>query len=530
MRSVIPAKCLAEWEKTADYYLTWFHHSPLKDIFQNFASFDSISTWWVSSFNKRDIFEDNTWYTELNSLINGRNIHKQKSIKKSSLYFLLFKSILSWMLCRFASLGLPRLDAVGNIVAVSSYHYNFLYLDGKTTDKNFRELFSIIKSVGKTPVCILYLTPTLRDYIRPMAYRQRIRSDVKNFSFPVLIANQNENLLDCVKRFHWGRLAKKRIKDKLKELPEESWKISEVNCKSVINRLLSSSFDGEIQNALKYGTVMSRTLSEIRPAVFLTYNELLSESQHLYALLRLNLPETKIITFQHSLINKNKLGFMYPVGSDFFSEPSSGPFPPDIYLVQGPQAKKLVANFFPVERINIIGSLKIDDHNLIPNIKVVHSATMKIAITLSIGDEESILDLCVPCMRDSEDSWIIVFHPATQVARRKELIKRYAMERFQFEISSQLKDCDLIISGYSAVAVEGLLLGIPSIRILNCDVPPAIDSSDPFLWISSVVELAHVVERRRNGENIVENSNEIIKSYFGPVDGKASSRLVTYLA
>lgn len=526
---MIPAKCLAEWEKTADYYLAWFHHSPLKGIFQDLACYDGISTWWVSSFNKRDVFEDNTWYVELNSLINGRTTHNQKSIKKSSLYFLLLKSFLSCILCRFASSGLPRLEAVSNVVAVSSYHYNFLYLDGKTTDKNFRELFSIIESVGQTPVCILYLTPTLKDYVRPLTYRQRIKSDVETFSFPVLIANRNETLLDCAKRFHWGRLTKKRIKDKLKELPEDNWKISDVNSKSVINRLLSSSFDGEIQDALKYGTVMSRTLSEIRPAVFLTYNELLSDSQHLYALLRRDLPKTKIITFQHSLINRNKLGFMYPVGSDFFSVPSSGPFPPDIYLVQGPRAKKLVANFFPVERINIIGSLKIDDHNLIPNIKAVDSATMKIVVTLSIGDEESILDLCVPLMRDSEDSWIIVFHPATQVARRKELIKRYAIDSFPFEVLSQLKDCDLIISGYSAVAVEGLLLGIPSVRILDCDVPPAIDSSDPFVRISSEVELAHAIERRRNGENIVENSNEVINSYFGTVDGKASSRLVTYL-
>ena len=507
---------LNRWNETRDIFNDWTVETAFRKVFEDKASFEGISTWWCSSIMKRDSIDSNLWLIELDKKLrrdlSSENHTSLRFIPRGWLRNFLTDLILHlYRYCAIKPSTFLRKDIKTLFIC---NEYNLSKSANKVVDKNYAEVPTSGRNEGRIGFAIV---PT-EICIKPalfFKYRQKWKERQNLENYDVYLTSSRSSIRTIIDVYMWSIKSYWAIRKICNSNQLDLMSITEIDCSVVLNPLLEDSFSNQIPRNIIYGLAMVQIADDVLDdGSVVTYGEMISETLFFYALLRLKLPLVKIIVIQHSLIFENKMQMiMHP---DSFIPRSRNRFEsaqmPDMYLLQGEQAKRIVARFVPEDRIKIIGSLK-SGTNLVRNSSLdCNKSYINIVVALSLGDEFYVLD----CIRDlltiSNYKWTVCFHPAVSLKVKNQLIHSIASSHALVEIYSgkttdKFDTADVVISGYSAVGIEALRHGIDTIRVANVGLPPTIDDDFRVPCVSSASELSILLSRKCGGEKLIEDKN-----------------------
>ena len=482
---------------------------------------------------KRDSIDSNSWFIELDrklrkDICRGRNT-RLKFIPKGWLRNFLTDLILHfyryWLIKPSISSG----KKLNTLFICNEYNLN--NSAKQIVDKNYGDVPTCDRSKGRIGFAVI-LTEINMNLLKIFNYRQKWK-DRKNLeNCDVFFNSSFSSIRVIIQVYLWSLQSYWAIKSIVNSNRYNLMEISGVDCSKVLNPLLEDSFSNQIPRNIIYGLAMVRLADDVLDdGSVVTYGELISDTLFFYALLRLRLPAIKIVAIQHSLIFKNKMQMiMHP---EFFisrngNRLESAPMP-DLYLLQGEQAKRIVTQFIPEDRIKIIGSLKSGvylDQNSAFSVKKSH---INILVALSLGDEFYVLDCIQDMFTISNFKWTICFHPAVSSKVKNQLLQ-IIKERDEFielytgKTSDKFGDTDVVISGYSAVGIEALQYGLDTIRIVNSGLPPTIDDDSRIPSVSSFAELSILLKSKSEGEILVTDKDSVVHDFFYIQDNREDER------
>ena len=310
----------------------------------------------------------------------------------------------------------------------------------------------------------------------------------------------------------------------------------------------SKSYWGDQQYAKLQGLVTTNYFEELNQnQIVITYGELHMQNRATYFLTKSIKPLIKFISIQHATSFKNKM-FTYYRKSEFNFEIENDGIKymprPDFYLVQGDQYKKVLSEFFDETLISVIGSLK----NILPenfqkfdkknnsSLNQFNKNKKYILIAPSITDYKVLIEAFKSWKYDANYSIILSPHPASDIEKISQYIIKI-MPNQKINLVTNLRTyellplCDLVVTGYSTIAIEAAAFKVPSVRFT---VPgemsqfeydnriPSFKEPDEFLkWLKGF----------QLGKYKLKNIDyeKIISDYFYKNDGNAQQRLWEFL-
>jgi hypothetical protein len=204
---------------------------------------------------------------------------------------------------------------------------------------------------------------------------------------------------------------------------------------------------------------------------------------------------------------------------------------PDLYLVQGRQYAEILSEFFDNDRIKIIGCLKFDnlykgevkfnDLNKFKNKK-------KLLIAPSLWDESEIQMVLKDSKEASKCCIIYSPHPLSADEDLRNFLVKLAGDNFievkNFNTINLISEVDLVLTGYSSIAIEARIFNVDSVRAYSSRNPPQIDENDPIPLIYSGDEFDGFI-RRNCSINEKQENKKIIESIFYKIDGMSGHRM-----
>jgi hypothetical protein len=279
-----------------------------------------------------------------------------------------------------------------------------------------------------------------------------------------------------------------------------------------------------------------------------TYNEFFTQNRAGYFLTKAVKPNTCFVSIQHAMNARNKM-FTYYRHSEFCYDDSEQAQKysayPDYYLAQGNQYKKILEEFYEPERISVIGSLKKmesgkadpDNEEFAQLKKDKESGIKFILIAPSTGDEFKSL-LAAFERWENPEQWhlLLSVHPTQDINK----IIKYQQTRFsnlnihyvqQVNTYDLFPLCDLVVTGFSTIAIEAFVCNVPSVRVVPLGVLPQFDDDERIPFFSDSDEFVawfkHFSKTSRSISS--EDADDVLYEYFYKNDGKAGNRLWNFV-
>jgi hypothetical protein len=155
-----------------------------------------------------------------------------------------------------------------------------------------------------------------------------------------------------------------------------------------------------------------------------------------------------------------------------------------------------------------------------------------ILLAPSVGDEEIILKMLIGI--DEIPGWRIVMskHPTVSKKIIDDLLYKNSIKiNIDFDLSKSttqwIREASLVVCSYSSIALESLLAGVPSVRVLNLDQPPMVDEEEGVSCVATQHEFLDVVRKldaTLEKFSISSNAANTLEKFFYKFDGQASKR------
>jgi hypothetical protein len=242
-----------------------------------------------------------------------------------------------------------------------------------------------------------------------------------------------------------------------------------------------NSYFGIMQYCKLHGLATMRFLELTKcKQTIVTYLEIFVETRVDYHLKKLTEKNATFYALQHSQESKN-YGGAYNRKSEFSQDRSDDHIhycpSPDYFLVHGDQYKRILSEFYPINKINIIGSLKNKQHlegiglnskvNMKINSQLSHNLQASIVVAFSSNDADFLLDLLSSWRPLKSVQIWITLHPVND--------EKYVIDKIKNKLSHLqtklimdiptwkiLPHVDAMVCGYSNLIYESLLLNIPT--------------------------------------------------------------------
>ncbi|MEC7150356.1 MAG: hypothetical protein VXW09_00815, partial [Pseudomonadota bacterium] len=256
----------------------------------------------------------------------------------------------------------------------------------------------------------------------------------------------------------------------------------------------------------------------------------------IYHFTRSSNKNVKIFTIQHGNANTNliyNLSDKSEFTTNFINTGKTYSPCPDVYFTHGPQFNKILNSYFKSSKI--IGPLKYDNNLVLKKrnnfFKAKRERKKNILICPSIGDHEIILNFLKFSVNDKHNFFLSP-HPVYSkyvneylVTLKKNCKIFYSKNKTTNEL---LKKTDLVICGFSTIAQEAAILGIPSIRLLNLEKPFFHDIQDRIKIVSDAKILKSILNKE-NFNIFLGNKKLIEKKFYNKLDNKAFMRFEQFL-
>lgn len=529
---------LNKWGITRERYLDWVSSTKLKLIFEKHFRWNRISIWWSVLPVEKEIYSHDMWYGELHKLLNGDKSNPL-ILKQKPRFFGFIKDILFLYLTRknFTS----RKRSIKSTVTFLSQFYNLSVTKGVACDR----LYSHCPLESPNDIdssYLIYISPVAEDFsLRKNLFNDRVEL-LSLLSKKYFVANEFLKYSDIF-YVHFGMLwlwIKLALFSSLsKNKFKKYFEVNSIDASDILIPLLFQSFYGHLQSVLLEAKAIERFFRRLDGGnALITYAEFLASSRPIYFFVKSVKPELNIVSVQHALATKNKLYYSHR-RSDFegcneVEVPRSSR--PDFYLVHGLQYKNILAEYFPISKIRIVGSLKYDNLSFINHafsVKKQVNEKVTILVAPSIGDEHMLIELLRGLSGNQLASYKIIIspHPIIKdviVDCLNQLTECLDIELLEnFTTSEFIRQSDLVIGSISAILVESFILGIPTACAVSAEFPPAFDGDFEFHYISNSKELFQLMEEVRKGivHKVKNDALREAESYLmGNMDGLTYQR------
>jgi len=542
----------SDWVKLRDSYLDWLADWPNRVGVKKKLLWHGYSLWWSTNLISKDTYIANDWLIRLCNRVNGADIRKSKrSLQRRGLRHILYLFVLDIVRFIVVKLFVPKKNVCKKDVYFFSLQINLTEVNGKIRDRHYSDLHMRDSRNNMTSAYLISLSKAISEIKNPFYFKRNIKKILSATERDVIIIDSYIKFSD-VMLIHFGVL-KLWFRYALQKKSEEfkrSVVISGVQCDDILLDELEQSFFGAIQTSLIRAISVKRWLEYIQSDVkIVTYLETVSAIRPVYHFAKEVSKGNTFIALQHSTLNKNKIDFFHRK-QEFNKSIADGVIyspKPDYYLVQGAQAKAMIEEFFASDNIFVIGCVKFDRYrNILDDALSLGNRASEtinkqddfvVLIAPSFGvDALNILSMFkdIDLSKDEYKSlkFIIAPHPLVRQDEIKNIIDNLKLSNV-FEFYSELNTqelilaSDLVVCGYSSIALESLIFLTPSIRVVdNRTIPlfenepgiPYVHTKDQF-WSS----LMGFVNKDYLEKNKIER-NKLISSYFYKIDGAASDR------
>lgn len=190
----------------------------------------------------------------------------------------------------------------------------------------------------------------------------------------------------------------------------------------------------------------------------------------------------------------------------------------DFYFVHGQQFAEILGEYYPIERTRIIGCLKYDRlHRLYgqstPNARSA-GADRVMLLAPSTGDEEIILKMFSGLQ--SLPGWQVMLsmHPVVSQDVILEIIRRNKIALpIDFDASKStiqlIETADLVVGSSSGMALESHFLGVPSIRVVNSELPPVVEDEPGIQNVATQPDLLKAISALPDSEPTARTTPEM---------------------
>ncbi len=575
------------WDELISNYNNWIANFPQskiknKNIYNHFT-WQGMSTWWICPLVKRDTEINNKWIKRIFLIFIYKNIEIKDQLitddylvsliirtnfKGIKITYLFNKNFFSYYLFKkfYFFIKFPKL--LKNFLKNLYVYYNLKKYKEEQI-KKFKEI--------KTNIWFRTLFPA--NWI--------INKNQINYDRHFLNLKDTElreiNYLACFRKYQKDySISLKQILKKLKEQKNINIAFveSHLNIKDILNIYFSSISEYFYLNKIEknisfrnnfnfyginifeilinewkefYFTEIEETklqsfgiykfLIDIgKPQIIISYGELFVQNRAYYFLGKKVNPLNKFIAVQHSMnpknygcVNNQKIEFDHNESLDKNKSPA-----PDYFFVQGLHYHNILKKFFPEDKIAIIGSLKtINYFNLIKN-KEILSKKLKsklninnkkvLLITPSINDSENLIKLIKNI--NFSNNWEIFLspHPSKNYKYLFDLLKLYNLNNKikilkNYKTLDLLSITDLLVCGYSNLAVESKALNINVVRLYDYSYVPLFDKEENVDVLKNIHELEDRMENYKININRDKKNMNDFKFFYYKFDDKSLNRL-----
>ena len=434
----------------------------------------------------------------------------------------------------------------------STYPANWIQdAEGSLFDRNILNSPVTGKNYGQNPRYLLFYQLYNRDKYSGIL---KLRNELKKLTFnkEAVFVQAHLSFIDIFSVYlqtfiELIRFLRLRKYDRFKEL----FKINGINVAPILIEEWINGYFGSIQFNKIHGMAYANWLKGMKyPHTIVTYGENFVQSRSLYHLCNEISPFSKFVAFQHAINVKNKMGsydraieFNYNAMNHVNFSPA-----PDYFLTQGSQFSDILKEYFPENKIQIIGSLKYDNYLKILKKKeqIAHLCNQKLKINKSkvlllapsVNDSQEIIDIFSHWR--NRDDWMVVLspHPAVSIKTIKMYQEKlYPWLKIHYESSMRTYELmtasTLVISGYSTTAIEASFYGIQSVRFAGLGTFPLFEYENNipvFYDGQSFIEWFEEKDWESNEYSAFKkDADKMISKYFYKIDGKSSIRLWDFL-
>jgi hypothetical protein len=543
------ADCLrAEWtwDQTRELYTSWAADWADGSGIKNALQWRGFPLWWSTNLVAKDAEVDFGWYQALHERLCGLPSKQVASRSHFSVYAGIFKSLLKevgkWLLLKL----LPKTPVpIGDRVWFHSLEYNFINAREGFCDRMYAQTPLEDSKHSFTSAFIVRLNFKAVDFFHPLRWRKKVSGLAQKLQREVVILDRHLQLGDIyqahvsliVNYFRFTKIASK--------LKQHGLRIGHAEFGDILVSEMQKSFTGMLPWSLTYSAMFERWLQGGGDKALVTYGETLAPMRAVYSFTKKNSCNHRWISIQHSTVYKNKLGF-YHRHSEFHSlSPEDGrsisPMP-DYYFVHGAQFADILTDFYPSERIRIVGCLKFDGlYRLYGQAHAMHrrgASERIILLAPSVGDVEYILKIFTGL--EAILGWRVILskHPAVSQGRIDELIRRNSIKlKIGFDATKSttqlMETVDLVVCGNSSIALESYFVGVPSVRVLSPQLPPLIEDELGIKQVTTQQEFLQFIAALELSAEPYGITNEVANTlhrYFYKFDGQASYRFWSELA
>lgn len=528
------------WDQTRELYTSWTASWPNRSGIKDVLQWRGFPLWWCTNLVHKDTAVDFSWYKCLHDRLCGQATKKVVTLSHLSVCWGIVKSLVrylgAWALLKL----LPNNPAVsGERVWFHSLESNFINAPEGFCDRMYEQTPIDDENFFRKSAYIVRIGFKAADYFHPFIWRNKVASLDKKLRREVVILNKHLLLKDIM-QIHFSLISNYYKFTKLAtNFRRSGVRIGHAEFSDILIAEMQKSFVKILPWSLSYAAMFEEWLKFGGDKTLVTYGETLAPMRGVYYLTRKNSPNHRWISIQHATVYKNKLGF-YHRRSEFENTGnanSKGPSPmPDYYFVHGSQFYDILTQFYPSEKVRVIGCLKYDSlYRLYNKASLMSGGKVGERIILlapSVGDEEIIIKMLIGI--DKIPGWRIVMskHPTVSNKTIDDLLAKNSIKlNIDFDLSKSttqwIRKASLVVCSYSSIALESLLAGVPSVRVLNLDQPPMVDKEEGISYVTTQHDFLNVVRELDLTLEKLSISSEVantLEKFFFKFDGQASSR------
>lgn len=506
------------WIKTKKNYIFWLSDNKIKNFFSKKIIYDKLSLWWLTKLVDRDGIIENSWYYDLNDIINKKKIRKRNiSYTKYLLGFfnkLIFKLFFSFVIKLFFKNNLKSYKKKNCLYVTQPnlIEKNKKFIDNQYGKLNFNR---------KNNIYFIELKENLETVLSIF----KIKKKLSKIPIDYAIINGSVSYYKIISIYFKVFLKLFWI---IPFLKNNYFRINGIDCSLVLKDQLVKSFFGSIQEQILKGENIFIKTKNFEIHNFVTYYEFFPGSRAIYYFLK----KTKIkntISLNHGNTSDNDLFFVFNKNefskkNDFINFSPK----PDYFTCKGLIYYKKLLSFFDKKKILKIGSLKTELHENFNDITLQKNRKQKkIFFVCGLNDYMPFIKH-FNNFKQIENSITVLPHFACQ----QETLKNFnSFFRHNYSVGKILKKKnffkknDLIIFGDSSLGLELASKGYNILRLFHNDYAPTFDitrdipTSNNFSFLKKFL----------NGSRTRYNKDKIIENYFFKLDRKSSERLNNYL-
>jgi len=437
----------------------------------------------------------------------------------------------------------PDLVGKKTVFFATAYPANFRYENGILVDRHFSDSPLSDEKFGKQAVYLISCYFPWRDLIHLRKLKRKLENLAKNIRRPFIFLDYFIRRRDLFE-IHWNwrqKLLFWRLKRTI--LFKNSFRMDGLDVSAILIRELSESFTGSFQHCEKHGIAFQRFFQSLsNPQMIITYGELLPRIRAVVHCIKQAHPDNQLISIQHAMCCRNKMSFYHrrsELAQDGQWDAVQFSPMPDYYLVQGNHFKEILKEFYPETRIKVIGCVKYGV--LSEALTELEEVREKCCSVLNLSDSKMLI-LLAPSTFDIDAIFLMLQglkgssryrillspHPSISTSKMKKRQEELGID-VRVEYIKGLKTwelltvVDLVICGFSTVALEAAIFGVTAVRAVTYKELPLFDQHPEIPCFHDSDAFSKWLNEKQM--KTTEGLPQLVQHYFYNIDGQANVRL-----